>query len=344
MFVYLSALLLFLGGYKVQGSIDPAYNGKYIYLYGIDYSGANPKLNDSCMITNGGFHFEGELVTPGMLVSLYLKESRPLIYQFMLENRDIKLNIQGSLVAENNPLTEQYKAWAKLTDPYAKDLYFAELATDSLKRAIETLRKERIEVQKNYIRTHPGDYISLYWLRYGLKDNLAKQGDTLSQLYSILTPALKQLEEAKLLKKQIEIINALKPGLPAPAFSAGDAKGKLVSLSDFKGKYVLIDFWASWCVPCIAAMPEMKNTYARYKDKELEILGVSLDNQEKAWKDAVVKHGLPWVNISELKGWNGEIGKQYNITAIPQNVLIGKDGKILGVDINLAKDLPNLIK
>lgn len=355
MSIYLSTLLFYFslqGGYKVQGNIDPVHNGKYIYLYGIDYARVNPKLNDSCLITNGRFHFEGKLETPGMLVSLYMKSSMYIIYQFILENREISLsfkpakgaNVLENCVAENNPLTEQWKARKMKADPFSKEIYFTQMAMDSVKKRYETLRQKSMDSEKEHIRSHPGDYISLYWLRYGLFSDLVKQKDTLLELYNGLTPALKQLEEAKLLREQIDILGTLQPGMQAPAFSALNIKGEMVSLSDFKGKYVLIDFWASWCGPCLEAIPEMKKTYAQYKDKQLEVLGVSLDDKQKAWKDAIARYDLPWANISELKGWDGEIGKQYNIRFIPQNVLIGKDGRILKVDIDLAKDLPNLIK
>ncbi|MRG43782.1 redoxin domain-containing protein [Chitinophaga sp. SYP-B3965] len=342
MSIYLSALLLY---FSVQGTIDPVHNGKYIYLYGIDYSRVNPKITDSCLITDGRFHFEGQLVTPGVLVSLYMKSPRDIFSQFILENRNITVSIKpGDCIVENSPLTEQWKARKKITDPISTESYFTQMAMDSLKKRYDTLRQKTMNVDKDHIRSHPGDYLSLYLLRYWVFNDLTKQKDTLLQLYNGLTPALKQLEEAKLLKTQIDVLYALQPGMLAPAFSAPDPKGAAIHLSDFKGKYVLIDFWASWCGPCLESIPEMKKTYAQYKDKQLEVLGVSLDDKQKAWKDALAKYDLPWVNISELKGWDGEIGKQYNIRSIPQNVLIGKDGRILGVDINLAKDLPNLIK
>lgn len=344
-------------GYTVRGHIDTLHNGQYLYLYSIDYSKLNPKIYDSSMITHGQFHFEGKLVTPGVLVSLYLKTPRDIFYQFMLENREIELTAKKQLLVKNSPLAEQYKSWKLMSDPFSMDTYFIGRAIDSLKSAsapdtliaaeearYAAIKKKQRDAEKQYVRTHPADYISLYWLRYGLTNSLAGQRDTLFQLYSNLSPALKKLDEAKLLLEQLNIMGALKPGLLAPAFTAPNEYGNLIHLADFKGKYVLIDFWASWCAPCVAAIPEMKKVYALYKDKQLEILGVSLDDKQKAWKDAIVRYKLPWMNISELKGWEGEISKQYNIRAIPQNVLIGQDGRILGVDINLVKDLPNLIK
>lgn len=363
--LFISSFCVAQQGYKVHGTIDTVQNGRYIHLYPIDYSNINPKINDSCLISNGRFHFEGKLVTPGMLVSLCMRSTNYIIYQFMLENRDITLtvhpakgtNVLENCTVKNNPLTEQYKAWGLMSSPFSKDGYFAQVAIDSLKKAAapdsliaaqETLykniREQRLAAEKNYIRTHPGQYISLYWLRYGLTGNLAKQKDTLFQLYSSLSPVLKKLDEAKLLLQELQVLEALKPGMPAPAFSARNEQGKLVQLADFKGKYVLIDFWASWCAPCVAAIPEMQKTYALYKDQQLEVLGVSLDDKEKNWKDAIARYKLTWPNISELKGWEGKISKSYNIRAIPQNVLIGQDGRILGIDINLAHDLPKLIK
>jgi thiol-disulfide isomerase/thioredoxin len=109
-----------------------------------------------------------------------------------------------------------------------------------------------------------------------------------------------------------------------------DTQGKPVSLASYKGRYVLLDFWASWCGPCRASFPELINTYNKYKDKKFQILGVSLDDKKELWLKAIETDKLPWDQVSDLKGASSEVAKLYNVTQIPQNLLIDPNGVIVG--------------
>jgi peroxiredoxin len=115
----------------------------------------------------------------------------------------------------------------------------------------------------------------------------------------------------------------------APALSLPDTSGRMVSISDFKGKYVLVDFWASWCSPCRAENPNIVAAYNQYRNKNFTILGVSLDQDRGAWLKAIQDDGLNWNHISDLKFWNSEAAAVYNITEIPYNVLLDPDGNII---------------
>jgi peroxiredoxin len=119
------------------------------------------------------------------------------------------------------------------------------------------------------------------------------------------------------------------PGADAPDIVLPDVNGKTVKLSDFKGKVVLVDFWASWCGPCRMENPNVVRMYNAYKDKGFEILGVSLDKDRNAWLEAIQKDGLRWTQVSDLKYWQSDAAKLYNVTGIPYTVLVGKDGKII---------------
>jgi thiol-disulfide isomerase/thioredoxin len=118
-------------------------------------------------------------------------------------------------------------------------------------------------------------------------------------------------------------------GKQAPAFTMNDMNNKPVSLSDFKGKYVLVDFWASWCGPCRMENPNVVKAYQKYKDKNFTILGVSLDKDKDKWVEAILADGLNWMHVSDLQFWNSQAVKVFHFDGIPYNVLIDPNGKII---------------
>lgn len=124
-----------------------------------------------------------------------------------------------------------------------------------------------------------------------------------------------------------------KRGNPAPDFIGQRPNGKTVRLQDYRGKYVLIDFWASWCTPCRAENPNVVKAYNQFKDKGFDILGVSLDNDKNNWEAAIAKDGLTWRHISELKGWTSTVAQKYAVRSIPTNFLVDPDGYIVASNL-----------
>lgn len=116
---------------------------------------------------------------------------------------------------------------------------------------------------------------------------------------------------------------------PAPDFIQNDIDGKPVSLESIKGKYILLDFWASWCGPCRMENPNLVVAYKKYHEKGFEIIGISLDEDKDAWEKAINQDNLTWTQLSDLKGYDNEVAKLYNVTALPYNYLINPEGKII---------------
>lgn len=169
--------------------------------------------------------------------------------------------------------------------------------------------------------------------------------DSLKILYSILSPAVQQSVNGKTVIDFIENTEKLAIGMPAPDFMIADMNGKNISLKDFKGKYVLLEFWASWCSPCRKENPNLKKAYSRFHDKGFEIIGISLDlpDFKKAWLEAIKADSLPWIQLS----LNRAVIKEYNVQRIPASFLIAPDGKILSKDLRgeeVEKKLAELIK
>ena len=147
-------------------------------------------------------------------------------------------------------------------------------------------------------------------------------------------------------KKMNEIVTASTAtaiGSPAPEFAMNDASGKPVSLSSFKGKVVLVDFWASWCAPCREENPNVVRLYNQYKDQGFEVFGVSLDRTKEAWVKAIADDNLTWTHVSDLKYFNSEAAAIYQINAIPATYMLDPEGKIIGKDLRGAS-LENKLK
>lgn len=139
----------------------------------------------------------------------------------------------------------------------------------------------------------------------------------------------KDPDAAKSMRAQIEQVKGLMKGGKAPGFSQNNPEGEAVSLSDFRGKVVLLDFWASWCGPCRRENPNVVKVYEKYKDKGFEILGVSLDRDRDKWLKAIEADGLTWPHVSDLKGWQNEVAQLYGVRSIPHTVLIDAEGQVI---------------
>ena len=188
-------------------------------------------------------------------------------------------------------------------------------------------RRELIE----YTEKNIGTSIALYGtvLRWTGDD----QVDKLDALVNAFATAHPDLAMTKVMQEKLNRYRQVAVGVKAPEIKQPNQNGEMVSLYENKGTYTLIDFWASWCGPCLLQVPDLKEAQAAYGEKGFQIFSVSADTKEKKWKDAIVEYDLDWPNVSDLEGWNSEAAKAYNVTFLPFNLLIDSEGTI--IDKNL---------
>ncbi len=163
--------------------------------------------------------------------------------------------------------------------------------------------------------------------------------DTLRAIYAKTTPKVKASAPGKRFEAALAQLSTVSVGGIAPDFTLPTPDGKTISLSSLRGHIVLLDFWATWCGPCLREMPNVKKLYDLYHDKGLEILGVALDEKkdEELWKKMIVDRGMSWNHGSSLQGWDCPVAKTFNVTAIPRMYIIDKEGKIIAQDLRGEK-------
>jgi peroxiredoxin len=183
--------------------------------------------------------------------------------------------------------------------------------------------------EKAFMVMHPDYYVSLLLFRNKLLLGKVQKADKQFELF----PA--SLRGSALGKEVALLINAQGPavGQIAPEITAQTPEGVTYGLSQLRGKYVFVDFWASWCAPCRAELPYIRKAYQRFQQQNFTILSVSLDASKENWLQAVQQDSLTWINICDLKGWNSPVVKDYFITGIPQSYLLGPDGKIIALNL-----------
>ncbi|NCG30319.1 MAG: redoxin domain-containing protein [Bacteroidetes bacterium] len=181
-----------------------------------------------------------------------------------------------------------------------------------------------------FVKTNPGSLSSLAALQ---NLELDSNFDLYNEVIEGLADKAVGLDFYESLRLQVVQLKKLAIGSPAPEISLAQPGGEVLKLSDLRGQYVLVDFWASWCGPCRRENPNVKKVYEKYHDKGFEILGVSLDKTEKAWLGAIQQDGLTWRHISDLKYWQSSVVPEYQIKGIPLTYLVDKDGIIIAKNL-----------
>jgi peroxiredoxin len=339
------------GRYAVQGTIGSYNAPAKVYLQ----FAVNGKVStDSVVLKDGKFQFGGSVGNVPVNANLVFNEKGTgpnykdykSIYlekgTITVSSNDLLANakVDGPKTNQDNErymfLYKPIKDGQKAIDDKEKaatpeQLQSAEFIKQD-KLAQKTLDEEESAINKKFIQDNPDSYISLDALEayaYG-----TDYVDILP-LFNGLTAEIKQSEGGKEFAARLPKLKAVALGATAPEFAEADTSGKVISLSSFRGKYVLVDFWASWCGPCRHENPNVVKAYNLYKGKSFTIIGVSLDkpNGKKRWLDAIHKDGLTWTQVSDLQFWKSKTAALYAVRGIPQNFLIDPNGKIIAKNL-----------
>lgn len=333
-------------------------------------------IRDSVVVNNGVFRFEGSITEP---TNAYLSGKtktrsvddpnsssvflEPGTMSITIEDRKFKEAIvtgsktQTEYALLQNRLIKVRNRWKPVMDTLSAVNKRSNFEYQELKNwVLVPYYAETSEIEYAFYDTHRESYITAYQLRFRARELTT---DSLKLFYNRFPDKVKESSYGKLVMTEISKRKIGVPGAMAADFNTVDIKGIKFSLADYKGKYVLLDFWASWCVPCRKANPHLKELYTRYNAKGFEVVGVSDDDRDNAaWKKAVAQDQLPWKHV--LRGFkynNGvpdrtnDINERYNISSLPTQILIDPTGKIIarygdgGEDHSLLDSkLENLIK
>ena len=344
-------------GYVVNATLEGIPDGKvYMNVRGAE----GMEKIDSADLFNGHFEMTGEVTEPGM-VYLTVPEAGRERPQFFLENSEIVIEGKKGNLAEmsvvGSNLQDQYSAFMLVTAPFdekeAKIYDDYSVANESGDTAAITkimadydlLTEARDAAVDAYIAENNNSIISAYIVArqkiYGLElADLEAYQTTFGEIAN-------NSKYGKIISDRIGILKGVAIGQKAPEIAMPDTVGVVQKLSDLQGKYVLVDFWASWCGPCRVENPNVVKAYQQFHEKGFDIYAISLDQKRDNWLKAIKDDNLTWTQVSILEGWKAPAVKEYGVMSIPANVLVDPNGVIVGRNLrgeDLDAKLHELLK
>ena len=337
-------------GYTINvtanGDLSKLPNDTLVLAGGTD---KNP-VRDTVVLVNGKCTIKGETNTPTFYELVFKGEKMPIAY-FFLENtrtditfdagEPVKSTITGggevqAMVSQKREKAQELMQLYKF-DSLAKTINFATASEEEKKMMTDIygeIRKETSKIDEAFIAANPTSPYSLYELQWKIRSMSYAEIEAALVAFDTL-PAYAENVMLKEYKEFAELVKSLNPGNKASDFVQNDPNGKPVKFSDIysKNKLTMIDFWASWCGPCRKFNPELVKIYKKYHNKGFEILGVSLDASHDNWVKAIKDDKLTWPQVSDLKDWENEVGRMYNINSVPQNIFVDQNGIIVGKGI-----------
>jgi peroxiredoxin len=329
-------------GFHIEGHIKGIAEKSVVTL-----SDANKPTDtlSHAVVKEGVFILTGHVTEPNLVILNFQSANKkiPIFIgnETVTVNGDVEnlnsMQVQGSsseldfrtFEQEFNPYFAQINKLSQLAN--SSD---ASIKKDSVSDVYQaTIMSLQVKVD-SFILQRKSSYVSPFLLV--VVNQLSDDVFLLEKRYQSLSPDVQQSMYGKYIGEQIDNGKIGAVGTEAMDFTQSDTSGRPVSLSSFKGKYVLIDFWASWCKPCRMENPNVLAAYERFKVKNFTVLGVSLDRSRDAWIKAIQDDKLGWSQVSDLKFWNNAVAMQYHIQQIPQNFLIDPNGKIVGKNLRGA--------